>query len=111
MYLQFFDAHLPKNPMCSLLKVPATSATAVSPKSFYRAAMSAGHSGYTGTALILRCHHGRAYIAEIYGGCTSAIASRSSGYMRCLERFSFLVFGGLLEILGQSEGHVDRADN
>lgn len=67
----FLDHRLPKG--------PASSATAVSPKTFYRAARSAGHSGCTATALILHCFRGRAYIAEICGGCTSAIASWRSG--------------------------------
>lgn len=63
--------------------------------------MSAGHSGYTNTALILRCFHGRAYIAEIYGGCTSAIASPSCGNKQYLERL-ILGISGLLEILGRT---------
>lgn len=66
------------NPRCSLLKEPATSATAVSLKSFCWAAMSAGHGGYTLTASILHWLPGRAYIAETYGGRISAIASLSS---------------------------------
>jgi hypothetical protein len=76
---QFWFAML--NPsLCRLGKEHATSATAVNPRSFFWAAMSAGRSGYTRTALILQWPRGLVCTAEICVWCITAIASLKLEY-------------------------------